>query len=214
MDSFGCPFILGASGSFKFMVLCKYRDQGRAYTRRIYPPSSAVLMPITMNWIEIVSREIDPKAIFFTELVQTTRAKLAVYARSRKVAADVIEDLVQEACFSAWRNIDKVMGSPNPQGWLMNAMKLHIRRYHANLAKGGKLADMLIADPGSKQHITDDDSGEISFAAVLTADEMRIAALREQGYNDREIADMTNTEYSAIRKRFSRIREKIKKFMG
>jgi hypothetical protein len=72
---------------------------------------------------EIVSRETDRKAVFLTELLQTTRARLLAYARSRNFEGTAAEDLVQEVCLSAWTHIDAVMGSPNPPGWLMNALK-------------------------------------------------------------------------------------------
>jgi RNA polymerase sigma factor (sigma-70 family) len=162
---------------------------------------------------EIVSKETDREAAFLTELLQTTRARLLAYARSRNFEGTAAEDLVQEVCLSAWTNIDAVMGSPNPPGWLMNALKIHIRRYYASIAKDGKLFDALTANADGESRITDNADNEISFAAALTDDDLRVVALRAQGYSDREIADMTKTAYATIRKRFSRIREKIKRFM-
>jgi RNA polymerase sigma factor (sigma-70 family) len=163
--------------------------------------------------IEIVSKEIDQKAVSLTELIQTTRSRLLAYARSRLVEDSAAEDLVQEACLSAWTSIDAVLESPNPPGWLMNALKIHIRRYYADIAKDNKLSDALAASADGEPLIADDADSEISFAAALTDDELHIVSLRAQGYSDREIADIVKTEYAAIRKRFSRIREKIKRFM-
>lgn len=166
------------------------------------------------NGIEIVSEETDRKAALLSQLIKSTRTSLVAYARSKKVWEDIIEDLMQDTCLTAWTHVDAVLESPNPPGWLMNALKMHIRKYFAETAKGGKLAEALAAsiddEPIAFDEYTD---GEISFAAALTDDEMHIVVLRAQGYSDREIAAMTKMEHAAIRKRFSRIREKTKRFM-
>ena len=150
------------------------------------------------------------KEKFYIELINTTYDKLLVYAKVKIADPKRAEDLVQEACLTAWDKIKTVMDSPNPGGWLMNALKNHILKYNSSLSAEQKISEALMLE---NQYTHINDSNEISFSSILSDDELEIIKLKEQGYKHYEIANMLNAKLGTIDSKVSRIKKKITFFL-
>jgi DNA-directed RNA polymerase specialized sigma24 family protein len=74
------------------------------------------------------------------------------------------------------------------------------------------IAKLVAAVPGDGIAYTDELDG-FAFASVLSEDELRIVRLREAGYKHDEIAKLMGIEPNAARKRLSRIKTKVTKFL-
>jgi RNA polymerase sigma-70 factor (ECF subfamily) len=154
-----------------------------------------------------------PKERFFEELVESTRSALFDFARAHVKDVSQAEDAVQDACYTAWVKIDALMDSPNPEGWLMNALKYQIHKQYDKLASEKRIAAKLFAKSPDSGAVYMDESGDVPFTAALSPDELRIVRLREQGYRHEEIAKLLNVEPGAVRTRLSRIKGKVAKFL-
>lgn len=64
---------------------------------------------------------------FFTEIYLERRKPLLEYATSVLRNYAVAEEAVQQAFEIAWRKIDDFQNSPNPRGWIFNAVRFVIR---------------------------------------------------------------------------------------
>lgn len=73
---------------------------------------------------------LDEKKKFYIDLIDSTYDKLLVYASIRVKDSTKAHDLVQDTCCTAWENIDSLIGSANPGGWLMNTLKNHIHKFY------------------------------------------------------------------------------------
>ncbi|WP_066716850.1 RNA polymerase sigma factor [Clostridium sp. Marseille-P299] len=152
------------------------------------------------------------KKKFYAELIDSTYDKLLVYARMRVTDTSKAYDLVQDACCTAWENIDSVMNSLNPGGWLMNALKNHIHKFYDELASEKRVMDALMTDVKAETYIPDLEN-EITFTSILSPDEVRIIRLKEQGYKHHEIAELMVVRPGTIDSKVFRIKNKIINFL-
>jgi len=153
----------------------------------------------------------DSKALFLTGLIEKTRETLNVFARSRIRDKSAADDLVQDACLTAWNRIDVVIASPNPDGWMLNTLKNLLLRYYRTQKERDNRTAELPEETRDNESAEEMEDGEISFAHILTDEENRIIQLREQGYKDNEIAGFLKKSPDAVRKILQRIRIKIRK---
>jgi RNA polymerase sigma factor (sigma-70 family) len=149
---------------------------------------------------------------FYAELIGKHNSRLLAYASSRVRDRFQAEDIVQDVWLTAWSKVNDVMNSANPGGWLMNALKNHLKKHYANIAKAQKIADALIID-GEAAGFDTKFYEEISFASILSLDELRIIGLKEQGFKHREIAEKLGTSKGTIDSKVSRITLKITRFL-
>jgi DNA-directed RNA polymerase specialized sigma24 family protein len=126
------------------------------------------------------------KAKFYEEIIESTRRAMLDFARAHMKDASHAEDVVQDACFAAWKKIDILMLSPNPGGWLMNALKNCMRRHYEKAAAERTIAEALMRE-GTDEVAYPNDIDEDSVIRMLSLDDLRIAELREQGYGDKSI---------------------------
>jgi RNA polymerase sigma-70 factor (ECF subfamily) len=152
------------------------------------------------------------KIEFYEELIETTRQAMLDFASAHMNDDSQVEDVVQEACGTAWEKIDTLMASPNLGGWLMNTLKNHIRKLLEKMKVEQKLNEKLASDT-SCEVVYQDALGENAVVEILSPEERLIAELREQGYTDSEIADFLGKKPSALRARLTRMRKKISKFL-
>jgi RNA polymerase sigma factor (sigma-70 family) len=157
----------------------------------------------------------DQKAEFYEEHISDTRKAMLDYARLHVGDAGQAEDIVQDTCYTAWVKIDALMSSPNPGGWLMNALKNHIRKYYDKLKAEAKLAEALEINAVLKAAYFDSpekSSDDSPVEKMLSDDDLRIARLREQGFTDDEIAKALGMKPGAVRARFFRMRGKLTEY--
>ena len=151
------------------------------------------------------------KKMYFTKLIDSTYDKLLVYSRMRGKDSSKAYDLVQDTCCTAWENIDSLMNSTNPGGWLMNTLKNHIYKFYDEVASDKKIMAALTADVKDDTYIPDLDN-EITFTSILTKDEIDVIKLKEQGYKHHEIAKILLVRPGTIDSKVSRIKNKLTKF--
>jgi DNA-directed RNA polymerase specialized sigma24 family protein len=148
------------------------------------------------------------RAGFYTGLVDAHRDRLLKFARARILNDSDAEDVVQEALYVAWRRIDVLMVSPNPVGWLYNALKFCVKKYY----ESEKAKDIAMPELWDEAVFPEID-GDWGVAALLTEDELRIVNLKYQGYTHHEIAKMLDAPYGTIASKVSRIKAKIMKLL-
>jgi DNA-directed RNA polymerase specialized sigma24 family protein len=105
------------------------------------------------------------------------------------------------------------MASENPGGWLMNALKNHIRKYYEKLAAERKLGAELAAS-AENAPAWPGEPGGMTVADELSPEELRLVRLREQGYGYDEIAGFLDMKPGAVRVRMSRIKSKAASILG
>jgi RNA polymerase sigma-70 factor (ECF subfamily) len=148
---------------------------------------------------------------FFGELFIEMRGKLLRYAEAKIPDKGNAEDIVEETFKTAWLKIDDLKASENPHGWLINALKIHIlKHYNVHTKEHINMRETLDTDIPACTVF----DNEISFERTLTADEMQIAKLKEAGYTHDEISSMMNVPPGTVHSKVSRIKDKLRKFMG
>jgi RNA polymerase sigma-70 factor (ECF subfamily) len=139
------------------------------------------------------------------------RIKLLRYAEAKIPDKANAEDIVEETFKTAWQKIDELTSSENPQGWLFNALKLHILKYYENRNK---------EHPEKREYeeveipTETNFDNEISFSNNLSADEMRIVKLKEAGYKHEEISSIMDLPPGTVHSKVTRIKEKLRKILG
>jgi RNA polymerase sigma-70 factor (ECF subfamily) len=151
------------------------------------------------------------KESFFEKLFIEMRIKLLRYAEAKIPDRGNAEDIVEETFKTAWQKIDELTDSENPQGWLFNALKLHILKYYDNRNKEHPEKREYEEVEIPTETIFDN---EISFKDDLSDDEMRIIKLKEAGYKHEEISSIMDLPTGTIHSKVTRIKEKISKILG
>lgn len=120
------------------------------------------------------------------------------------------EDLVQNTFAILAAKIKKVMGHPDPNGWLFTTLHHQIQNYwKASSVKRHRNLPLEEVDELQCLEIGYDNV-ENEIADLLTPKEKRMVTLRQEGYDDQEIAKKLGISHAACRMRFFRLRLKIK----
>jgi RNA polymerase sigma-70 factor (ECF subfamily) len=150
-------------------------------------------------------------ALFFEKLYKEMAHKLFLYASSRIPDKENAEDIVEETFATAWQKFPDLIASDNPHGWLINALKLHILKYYEKRAKEHPEKREFGEIEAATETVFDN---EISFNDRLSDDEMRIINLKAAGYKHDEISAVMDLPAGTIHSKVSRIKDKLKKFLG
>jgi RNA polymerase sigma-70 factor (ECF subfamily) len=147
---------------------------------------------------------------FFKKLFIEMRSKLIRFAEAKIPDRQDAEDIVEETFKTAWQKIDELIASQNPNGWLINALKLHILKYYEKRGKEHleKREYEAIEIPTE----TDFDN-EISFLGKLSDDEMQIIKLKEAGYKHEEISSIMDLPPGTVHSKVTRIKEKLRNIL-
>lgn len=120
------------------------------------------------------------------------------------------EELVQDTFVSAQLNIDKLMQSPNPGGWLYKTLMFKIKHEREAHQKYVKMQMELSQKLATEAQTAEYENDDIKFFDRLTEDEQKLLSLVYiDGYTDAEAADILDITYDAFRKRLHRARTKI-----
>jgi RNA polymerase sigma-70 factor (ECF subfamily) len=152
-------------------------------------------------------------ATFCQELIDEIHDLLLDYAWSNVSDPSAAQDIVQDVYLIMWEKIDRVIASPNPQGWLMNALKHCINKQHCALVDEQQRVQPLTDDESDQVLLFEPADGEVSFLSVLTPQERRIVRLKEEGYLHREIAQRLELRPGTVDSAVSRIKTKVSKFL-
>jgi RNA polymerase sigma-70 factor (ECF subfamily) len=145
---------------------------------------------------------------FLERLVHEMHNILLSYAGIRVADYDSAYDVVQETYLAAQKNIDKLMLSENPKGWLIETLKnkvLHEKRAKARFYMLTQKMAMDGAQMTSAGDIYDSD-----MIDLLNKDEYYV--LRKafvEGFSIKEIADLLGITYETCKKRIQAAKRKL-----
>ena len=141
----------------------------------------------------------------FTNLLLIADSKLRDYHLS--------EDVVQDTFVAAEKHIEKLMSSPNPAGWLCNALKYKIKHEVRSIKRFRMLQEKL-----EQERLTMGTSYSESLYSVeeiISEDDYSLLSnIYIDGYAIKEVANMLGISYETCKKRVQRAKEKIRKHFG
>jgi RNA polymerase sigma-70 factor (ECF subfamily) len=150
---------------------------------------------------------------FFKKLFIDMRSDLIRFAEANirdKADREYVEDIVEETFKTAWQKLPELVACQNPNGWLINALKLHILKYYEKRKR--EHLDKREFDEIEIPTETDFDN-EISFSDKLSDDEMQIIKLKSAGYNHIEISTIMGVPTGTIHSKVSRLKDKLRKIL-
>lgn len=140
------------------------------------------------------------------ELYRKMYRFLLCYARSALNNESIAEEAVQETFVIACRRIERVCESKNPQGWLVETLKLVIK----NLNRRQQTAQKVISDLAEyRPDLVVSPEGHMDIKQVYgdvadTKEFQLVYAIAVEGQSYIEIAEAAGITVSTCRKRFER----------
>ena len=135
------------------------------------------------------------------------------YARSSLSSDALAEEAVQETFRIVCQKPQSVCTSPNPQGWIFNALKFTIKSMRSNQASAKYLLDMYILTQADEMTAAPDRvSVDVLYENVANTDDFQI--LKEMAIERRsheEMAAKRGISVNACKKRVQRAKEKLQK---
>ena len=146
---------------------------------------------------------------FLEQLYRSMYAPLLRYAQYA-LEGDVLlaEEAVQEAFATAWRRIDVLMGSPNPQGWMMETLK-HVIQATRRSRDRARWAAQAVEEAGEVA-VTDEEDLDTIYGDLVGHELMKEYALEHQSVD--ELARARGISREACKKQLQRARKKLKKY--
>lgn len=144
--------------------------------------------------------------------------RLYTYAYSVLKSKECAEEAVQETARIACDKPDEVMSSENPQGWVMNTLKLHIR----NERRKRKTMEKYIAAAEAEdinQFICYDDHFDLMYSDMISPEEFQLLKwVYVEKYTIIWASEKLGISVEACKKRVQRtsdkLREKVEKFLS
>ena len=149
---------------------------------------------------------------FLEQLYRSMYAPLLRYAQyALEGDALLAEEAVQEAFATAWRRIDVLMASPNPQGWMMETLK-HVIQATRRSRDRARWAAQAVEEAGEVA-ATDEENLDTIYGDLVgqaAYELMKEYALEHQSVD--ELARARGLSREACKKQLQRARKKLKKY--
>ena len=117
------------------------------------------------------------------------------------------QDAVQETFLVAQKNIEKIMRSENPKGWLMNALKYSVKQQW-KVRKRFALLEQKVKH--NTAGYTADDTVDFELWKILPQFEYKILRMIYiEGYTIHEVADFLGITYETCKKRVQLAKRKL-----
>ena len=150
---------------------------------------------------------------FFTAIYSERRKSLLEYAESNLHNHALAEEAVQQAFEIAWRKIDDFQNSPNPKGWIFNAVRFVVsnvasrqRTERRVIAPVDEYRPDLVAAPADPLPL------RVHFGQLVDTPQFRIVYEMEiMGRTLAEIAIDLGISEAACKKRAERARKHLQK---
>lgn len=154
----------------------------------------------------------DIQRAFVEKLYTELAAKLCRYARSVLHDSQLAEEAVQDTFRAVCAKIGLVMSSKNPQGWVINAMTIELRKITAARARQSDLLTRL-AERAPPESGKQDEADPDLLYSNLSEDEDYILLRRyaESGRTVAEFAKLLGISPAACAKRLQRARKRLEK---
>ena len=145
---------------------------------------------------------------FLIELFCSMSENLLKVANMRLSDLDYAEDVVQETFLAAIRNVEKVMQSENPKGWIMNALKYKVKDAQKLKHKYTLLEPDVISAFVDMQNVGE--QYDFELREIIMKDEYKILRLiYGAGYKTHEVAEMLGIKVEACKKRVQVAKRKL-----
>lgn len=151
------------------------------------------------------------------ELHQKMQPRLIQYANAALQNPDLAAEAVQDVFRIACTDPQKLLSSPNPEGWLMNTLKYVVQNIRRAEAKQSRLAEKLNSTILSSTTV--DRSGDVNAKLlcrqVLSAEDYRLVDLIIfQRYTLGEAAGELGISLEVCKKRYQRAKKTLKSFLA
>lgn len=162
---------------------------------------------------------------FIAALYEEMFTKLLAYARVALSDNSLAEEAVQDTFRIACAKVEEVMGSNNPQGWLVLTLKNVIRNTRRELANLNRLfvATMSIDDESFMETMAEqtdihkrveDSEVDILYSDLLSQEEYRLLKMIVlEKYTINEAALEFGIPLEACKKRIQRIKKKLRNIL-
>lgn len=150
------------------------------------------------------------KNAFLESLVYEMHDLLVNYANIKLNDRNSAYDAVQETYLAAQKNIEKLMNSENPRGWLIETLKYKIM--HEVRAKARFLRIIQKMEQATSIGKTHEDIHEYEIGEMLMKNECEIlCTIYLEGYSIKETAAELGITYEACKKRVQTAKRKLAK---
>lgn len=151
-----------------------------------------------------------------TKLYVDMHAKLTDYAQVSMRNHALAEEAVQDTFVIACANPEKLLSSPNPEGWLMKTLHNTMRNNARTQANGRKLVEKYLLAQAKEFSFSEDRVDlKILYDNVAEMEEFRlITEMAVQGMTHQEMAKKRGITISACKKRMERAKKLLQKKIG
>ncbi len=141
--------------------------------------------------------------------------KLMAYARSCLDSEALAEEAVQEAFRIACQKPEQLCGSPNPRGWLVQALKYTIQNIRSNRATARRIIETYLLTQIKEFSFSEDRVDlRVLYENVADTEEFKLLSeLAIEGRSHEEMARARNITVSACKKRVQRAKEILQRKM-
>ena len=145
---------------------------------------------------------------FLSELSKAMSEKLLNFALVRLYDIHSSNDAVQETFLAASENIEEVMESKNPYGWLMKTLRFKVM--HEQKARSSFFLEMPLHEMEYLSDRTSVYEAETEIRKILMKAEYEVLRfIYVEGYSVRETAEILGITYEACRKRVQTAKRKL-----
>ena len=139
--------------------------------------------------------------------------RLHTYAQCHLREVSLAREAVQETFCIACKKPEDVLGSPNPQGWLMNTLKNVIRNIKRKQTHMAHLMTVVMLSQQAGGSMTQDEEDvEILYGNIVDRPEFQLLKkLAIDHYSMRELAKEQGISMEACKKRIQRARKSMQK---
>lgn len=139
--------------------------------------------------------------------------KLKTYANSSLQNESMAEEAVQETFRIACQRPEALCECPNPQGWLVLALKNTIRNIRKNQATAKRIIEQYMLAEYKEQAVSMDDLGlDTLYGNIAQTEDFKLLyEMAVEGRNHEEMAAARGINVVTCRKRVQRAKEKLHK---
>lgn len=152
---------------------------------------------------------------FIEELSDKYYTKLYIYVSCNCSDKDIVEDIIQETLFIAYKKADEIRTYSNILAWLYQTAHFCILRSIKNILYLEDIQEVS-ENIENENHFEEDSIRALDFypevAKRISREEFQLIFKHyEEGYGFAELAEEKNTSVDAIRMKISRIKSKLRK---
>lgn len=148
---------------------------------------------------------------FFQSLYMETYRGLYQYIRRVSRGNNVVEDILQETYFEAYKQQTTLMHHENPKGWLYKTGSLKLRNYMRRQDQQNVQLEMVTEIEDSKNYYTESE-WMLELDKILPEDDRRLLwKYYMEGFTGSELSKQMGISEECIKVRIYRMKKKLQK---